>query len=137
MRWEFHVEHEEPLSQTFDEFSGRFDSFLREALASGRWFVWVAEADKEIVSHIYVFVVPKVPRPSMASDAWGYVTNVYSEDSHRGHGVGSRLLQAVIEWALEQRLELLIVWPSEDSVAFYERAGFTANPEILERKLHE
>ncbi len=41
----------------------------------------------------------------------------------------------MIDWALEQRLELLIVWPSERSVSFYRRAGFAPSAEMLELHL--
>jgi hypothetical protein len=32
-------------------------------------------------------------------------------------------------------LDTLIVWPSEESVTFYERAGFTGENEVLEHLL--
>lgn len=134
MRWDFHIEHDEPLSQTFEEFLDDFQSFFDEAVASGKWFVWVAEADEEIVSHIFVYVVPKVPRPSKTSNSWGYVTNVYTTPPYRGLGVGSELLNHVFTWGESQGLELLIVWPSDDSVEFYRRAGFHPTAEIHERK---
>ena len=38
----------------------------------------------------------------------------------------------VLAWATEQDLESLIVWPSEASVRFYERAGFRGSPDMLE-----
>ena len=38
----------------------------------------------------------------------------------------------VLQWAREQDLESLIVWPSETSVGFYERAGFRDTSEMLE-----
>lgn len=135
MRWDFHNEDKEPITQTIEDFAKRFESFLGEALDSGRWFVWVAEVKGEIVSHIFVYVVPKVPRPSRTTDAWGYVTNVYTAPQHRGHGVGSKLMEAVVQWARSEELELLLVWPSDDSTDFYRRAGFIKSPEAHERSL--
>ena len=44
--------------------------------------------------------------------------------AYRGQGIGSRLLAQVKAWAREQDLEFLILWPAEESIPFYERAGF-------------
>ncbi len=123
MRWAFHSEHEEPVSQTRGEFDQRFREFFADALSSGRWFIWIAEENGEIVSHVYVFVVSKVPRPNETSETWGYITNVFTVPCSRSTGVGSALMDAVANWAMSQKLELLLVWPSEESVMFYERAG--------------
>jgi hypothetical protein len=38
----------------------------------------------------------------------------------------------VLHWAREHDLESLIVWPSETSVGFYQRAGFRDTSEMLE-----
>jgi GNAT superfamily N-acetyltransferase len=80
-----------------------------------------------------------VPRPGRFSghNRYGYVTNVYAEPEVRGQGIGSRLLERVVEWAREQGLQFLIVWPSEESVRFYERGGFRASPDALELQLDE
>lgn len=136
MRWDFHNEHKEPISQNIEEFAQRFESFLGEALDSGRWFVWLAEVDGQIASHIFVYVVPKVPRPSRTTDSWGYVTNVYTASHRRGMGIGSKLMEAVVRWAQSRGLELLLVWPSEESEDFYQRAGFIRSPEAHERSLN-
>jgi GNAT superfamily N-acetyltransferase len=137
MRWDFHSEDKEPISQTIEEFANRFQVFLGEALDTGKWFVWVAEVEGQIVSHIFVYVVSKVPRPSRTTNAWGYVTNVYTTPNHRGRGVGSKLMEAVVHWARSEALELLLVWPSDDSADFYRRAGFIKSPDAHVRSLDD
>lgn len=57
------------------------------------------------------------------------VTNVYTRPSHRGRGVGAKLLTATTEWARQEGLEVLVVWPSEGSVSLYHRQGFDS-PDI-------
>jgi len=42
-------------------------TFLQNALNSGRWKVWVAEVGGEVVSHVYLALVDKVPRPNCGS----------------------------------------------------------------------
>ncbi len=92
----------------------------------------VAVEAGEIVSHVFIHLVEKVPKPGDLDGKWGYVTNVYTRPAFRGRGIGSELMRNVTNWAREIGLELLIVWPSRESVPFYERAGFSPSDEIME-----
>ena len=133
MRWDFELE-EAPGATVHDQatFLTACTAFLRQGLPEQRWTYWVAQEDPQIISHIYIQRVPKVPKPNRHDDALGYVTNVYTRPAYRHQGIGTRLMTHVLAWAREQDLESLIVWPSEASVRFYERAGFRGSSEILE-----
>jgi GNAT superfamily N-acetyltransferase len=106
--------------------------FLRSGLASGRWTCWVAVLDHLIVSHIFIQRMDKVPKPNKLVDADGYVTNVYTRVGYRGKGIGGQLLRQVVAWAREQDFASLYVWPAEESVQFYARAGFARDREVME-----
>jgi GNAT superfamily N-acetyltransferase len=108
-------------------------AFLRQGIATGTWVCWVAEVGGQVVSHTCVRRVRKVPKPDRLHDEIGYVTNVYTRPAYRGQGIGAALLARVVQWAKDCELDVLFVWPSERSVPFYERAGFSAENEILER----
>jgi ribosomal protein S18 acetylase RimI-like enzyme len=109
-----------------DDFEDAFTEVVGAGITSGRWTVWVAETEGEIVSHVFIGLIDKIPRP-IRQDRWlGYVTNVYTRPEHRGRGIGTALLEHVTSWAAEQQVELLIVWPSDESLGFYERAGFSS-----------
>ena len=84
------------------------------------------------MSHIFVRRVTKVPKPNRLHDEIGYVTNVYTRPAYRGQGIGSVLLERMVQWAKDRELDVLFVWPSEQATPFYERAGFSADNEILE-----
>jgi GNAT superfamily N-acetyltransferase len=137
LRWDFSPDEIAASGQIFDEFRDGFRGFAAPALASGNWAVWVAEERQRLRANIWVEIIPKVPRPGRFGARWGYVTNVYTEPDLRGQGVGTRLLESVIAWAREERLEILIVWPSEESIRFYERAGFHLSPDALELHLDD
>ncbi len=135
LRWDFSPDQVAASGQPFAEFAAGFAEFLRAALAGDGWAIWVAERDGRLVANVYVRLVPKVPRPGRFGAVYGYVTNVYVEPDARNQGIGSAMLDTVIAWARERRLEFLIVWPSEESVLFYERAGFRRSPDALELHL--
>ena len=106
-----------------EDFEARMRAFLESALADPTWTVWVAADGDRVVSTLYAQVVPKIPRP-WPNEAWVYVTGVFTVAERRSEGIGSRVLATVREWASTRGLELLLLWPSERSVPFYERAGF-------------
>ncbi|NLG51262.1 MAG: GNAT family N-acetyltransferase [Chloroflexi bacterium] len=133
MRWDFRAEEEPaPGDLSRESFVAACVEFLRQSLCEGRWAYWLAEREGQIVAHVCVQRVAKIPKPSRLQDAWGYVTNVYTRPAYRGQGIGTALLERVKAWAAQEGLELLIVWPSEASVAFYQHAGFTAQNDIME-----
>ena len=95
---------------------------------------FVAECDGELIAVLSIVKVTKIPRPGDINGQWGYLTNVYTLPEFRNMGAGGRLLATARNWAAAQQLELLIVWPSDQSYAFYERAGFRreADPLVLQ-----
>ena len=133
MRWDFRLE-EAPGMPRHDRatFLRACQAFLGQGLADQRWTYWIATTDAQIVSHIYIQRIAKVPKPNRLDDAFGYVTNVYTRPTYRNRGVGTQLMAHVLRWAKEQDLESLIVWPSAASVQFYVRAGFQGSSEALE-----
>jgi len=135
LRWDFSPDEVAASGQSFAEFARDFEQFLHDALRSGDWSIWMAEQEGRLIANIYVHLVQKVPRPGRFGQRYGYVTNVYTEPDVRNAGIGSALLQRVIAWAREQRLELLLVWPSDESVRFYLRAGFIPSPTAMELDL--
>jgi GNAT superfamily N-acetyltransferase len=122
LRWEFRPE-DQP-HQGLEEFSREFEKWFAAASASD-WMAAVADDGSGVlVGCVFLRSVSKVPNPGAGDRAWGYVTNSYVTPSHRGQGVGGRLLEVVIAAARERGHELLIVWPSEEALSFYARVGF-------------
>lgn len=65
-----------------------------------------------------------MPIPGRPDTCWGYVGNMFVPDSFRNKGIGTALLQTVIETAEQRRYARLVLSPSPRSVPFYTRAGF-------------
>lgn len=125
LRWVSSAEDDDvhEAGESRDEFEARMRAFLHRAVEDPRWTIWVAADGDRIVSTMYAQIVPKIPRP-WPNDGWVYVTGVFTVAERRSEGIGSRVLSTVREWATARGLELLLLWPSERSVPFYERAGF-------------
>jgi len=111
--------------------------FLKRGLESGYHTYWIAEQAGEIISQVFIHRVDLVPRPCKIRDQFGYITHNYTRPAYRSKGIGSELMRRVKQWARDEDLELLIVYPSEEAVTFYERAGFRAENDVMELKLRE
>jgi GNAT superfamily N-acetyltransferase len=125
------AEEDPPSLVPRPDFEEEFEEVVGAGLRDGSWVVWVVDVEGESASHAFVCVIRKVPTPVETPKYIGYLTNVYTRPSHRGRGLGGRLLEAVTEWAVQAGIELLVVWPSEESLTLYRRHGFSAGDEPL------
>ena len=133
LRWQM-TDEDGNVSEPLDEFRPRFAEAFGRFSVSRSWTVFVAEddADGRLIGCLWLKRIERVPRPNRDAVVMGYVTNVYVEPAARNRGLGSRLLAAARELAGRERLAQLFVWPSDDAVSLYRRAGYA-----LSRELHE
>ncbi|WP_429844231.1 GNAT family N-acetyltransferase [Brevibacillus sp. FIR094] len=134
MRWDFSEEEKTINSVSFEDFKPICSEFLMKAIKSGDWYIWIAEVEGRLVSHMYLQFIHKVPRPGKSPDPYfGYVTNVSTRPSFRSQGIGTMIHIAMEQWSKENNVEFLILWPSSDSVKFYARNGFSQCEEAMEK----
>lgn len=132
LRHALYAEHDR-AKEPLEAYTTRFAGFVHDVLASDAWRIWVAELEARIVATMWLQLVERVPRPGEDRGALpvGYLTNVFVEPELRDGGLGSRMLEEIITWARGRGVEEIIVWPSERSYPFYERAGFSRTPDPL------
>jgi GNAT superfamily N-acetyltransferase len=135
MRWDFTLEDNETKLFTendFESFKLECDTFLENAIGSETWFIWVAEEEVKIVSHIYIELIHKVPRPGRITYPFAFMTNVYTIKEFRNKGIGSNLITTINEWAKSREYEFIIVWPSDESIDYYKKNGYRHCKEPME-----
>ena len=133
LRWDFRSEDDNEIPVVSrEEFISECEKFLRQGIESGYQTYWLAENEGAIIAHIFVHRIDLVPRPCKLKDQFGYITNNYTKPEYRNQGIGSKLMDHVRKWAAEEDYELLIVYPSEEAVPFYERAGFRTENDVME-----
>ncbi|MBU5225258.1 GNAT family N-acetyltransferase [Clostridium senegalense] len=135
MRWQHEYEEEGNFQISKKDFIKECNLFLVNGLKTGSWEYWIAEDNNKIVSNIYINRIRKVPKPQKLFAEIGYVTNVYTKIEFRNKGIGSELIKKVKQWALDNKIELLFVWPSERSINFYKRHGFLIENEVMELEI--
>lgn len=136
MRWDFTLEDVDYNGhineEDYEKFRNECKQFLLTAIQGNDWFIWVAEDKGKIVSHIYVELIQKVPRPGRITYPFAYMTNVYTIPEIRGKGIGGQVIAKVNEWSKEKKYEFIIVWPSDTSIDFYTRNGYKNCNEPME-----
>jgi GNAT superfamily N-acetyltransferase len=131
MRAEFTFEHGDPALPTNPGYEEECRAFLEDAITGERWQIWVAELDGAVVSHAFVALIDKVPRPIYVPRRIAYLTNVYTRPERRNRGIGATVIRRLQEAARDADVEVMIVWPSDESRDFYAREGFQTPDDLL------
>ena len=140
MKWQHCAEDDEDYGESNlknadrQKFISEFTDFLK---ANKNYEIWTAEADGTVVSAMFVYLVPKVPKPNGNSKYIAYLTNVFTVKEYRNKTIGTQLLNAVKKSLTEKKCELVFVFPSDNSVNWYVRNGFYRENEMFECDLNE
>lgn len=94
--------------------------------------IFIAGDGAVVASAMFVYMIPKVPKPNGKARYIAYLTNVYTRKEYRNQRIGTELLTYIKEYLAQRKCELLFVWPSEKSMNWYERNGFCRENEIFE-----
>jgi GNAT superfamily N-acetyltransferase len=131
LRYEFRAAERGAVEPESD-FVERSTTWMRERLTAGApWRCFVALQDSAIVGHVWLQLVEKVPNPGgNEPERHAYLTNLYVRPAARG-GPGSALLETALAWCRGQRVDTVILWPSERSRTLYARYGFAPSSDIM------
>jgi len=133
MRWSFRAGREAP-SEDHDAFVTRCAAWMRSQLSTCEaWRAWVAVDESGIVGHVWLHTIDKVPNPNGDRERHAYLSNLYVKPAARG-GVGTRLLEAAMDWASAAGVDSMVLWPTPRSRTLYARHGFTDRVDFLELK---
>ena len=115
-----------------NKFLEEFIEFLNE---HKEYKVFVASDNDVVISSMFVYIIPKTPKPNRKQKYISYLTNVYTLKEYRNNKIGTELLTYIKEYVAKEDCELMFVWPSENSVNWYARNDFKLENEILECSL--
>ncbi|MGM7665879.1 GNAT family N-acetyltransferase [Microbacterium sp. A93] len=87
--------------------------------------------DGSIIGMAWLALTPRVAT-TRSLDRWsGDLQSCYVLPEYRSHGIGGRLVRAVLDTAAERGAEHVTVHTSVDSRGMYTRNGFRSNPRLL------
>ena len=132
LRWEFRAGRD-PAVEAHQAFVARCAAWMAEELAGAAWRAWVAGAGDRVIGQVWVNLIHKVPNPIGEREHHAYLSNLYVQPAARG-GVGTALLETVLEWARTNDVDRVVLWPSARSVSLYRRHHFRRDADVMEWK---
>jgi ribosomal protein S18 acetylase RimI-like enzyme len=134
LQWQWRVEERHDASAfDHDEFVDALRIWMESHGESHQAFV--ARAGTRPVGMGWLAVVERVPTPTQFRRLGGHIQSVYVVPSLRDHGIGSALMERLIQRARNLGLAWLLVHPSGRSFGFYRRHGFIPTGRFLELRL--
>ena len=136
LRYAFRAELD-PSPEDQSGFLRRCERWMAERLSGrGPWRCWVAEEGDKLVGTVWLQVIEKLPNPVGESECHGYVSSFYVVPSRRSAGHGSALLSACLQECERRGTDAVFLWPTPRSRQLYQRHGFVARDDFLERRPH-
>ena len=125
---------------SFDEFLTASQKWTERALASGEYVGWLAMPATDpnaIVAGAGVQLRQVPPHPcrssrngKFAEGRHAIVLNVFTEPEWRKRGAVVLLMEKILRWAREEKLDRLVLHASAQARSLYERMGFIATNEM-------
>lgn len=126
--------------EAYDDFLAASREWTERGLTNGEYIGWLAvpkNQPKLIVAGAGVQLrqVPPYPcRPArdgkFARGRHAIVLNVFTEPEWRNRGAASFLMDEILAWAREEKLDRLVLHASDQARSLYEKMGFIATNEM-------
>ena len=124
----------------FDDFVAASRAWTERALASGEYIGWFAIPKNEpdvIVAGAGVQLRQVPPHPlrpakegAFANGRHAIILNVFTEPEWRRRGVAVLLMNEIVRWAQEEKLDQLVLHASPQARSLYDKMGFIATNEM-------
>ena len=106
------------------------EPFFRRCFETNRYFGWLAEDGGRVVAGGGIVLLDYHAGPRDSRPQRPMVVNVFTEPSHRRHGLARQLMQAMMAWAREAGFRGLYLHASREGRPLYEALGFEPTNEM-------
>lgn len=100
-------------------------TYFNKAFANDSCDVILAEENGTCIGTGIVFYYDSVPSPFNITGKNAYITSMYVEPSYRRRGIGTEILERVIECVKKRGVKVIFLSASEMGRQLYEKRGFT------------
>lgn len=99
--------------------------YFEKAFADNTCDVILAEDNGKIIGTGIVFYYDSVPSPFNITGKNAYITSMYVSPEYRRQGIGTEILENVLEAARKRGYEIIMLNSSEAGRRMYEKRGFS------------
>ncbi len=107
-----------------DDADRAYHAWASPRLASGDLAGWIAEDAGSAVASGCLWLQPVQPRPGWNAGRRPYLLSMFTEPSHRGHGLATRIVQEAVRWSAEHGFPAIALHASDAGRGVYEKLGF-------------
>ena len=117
--------------QLLDRMQKASEQYLREAMPSGAYRAWMAEADGgRVVSGGGIAIVPWPGSPDFPGTRRGWILGIYTEPEFRRRGIARQIVETIVEWRRGEGFGYVSLHASKDGRLLYETMGFQPTNEM-------
>jgi GNAT superfamily N-acetyltransferase len=114
-----------------DSMSAKFRVWLLEHMNSGDYLAWLVRApDGSIAAGAGLWLMDWPPHMIGQGAQRGNILNVYTVENFRRQGLARQLMEAVLLWCRENRIDTIILHASPSGRNLYESMGFMPTNEM-------
>jgi GNAT superfamily N-acetyltransferase len=121
----FHQELDADMPAATLQGASLYARSLSDRLEDSHTRVLVAEEDGRIVGYVLGVVVDLMPE-MFEQEAGGFLADIFVEEAYRGRGVGTDLVNALVDWFRSKGLhyyEWHVAAENQVALAFWEKMG--------------
>lgn len=125
LRIEFLCEIKPQTDEKIQQLRQNNMQYMQTGLIDGSFAAYLAITNGEIVATggLSMYLLP--PNASCPNGKMGYISNMYTLPSHRGHGIASKLFALLVEEAKGHGCERIMLHATDMGRPIYEKQGFT------------
>ncbi len=113
-------------------------AWYADELAKENTSMLIAEENQAVVGLIAIFVRNNPEDPIFKTRRYTHIEDVIVARTHRGRGIGRRLMVAAQEWAVTQSATAIDLWVWEENdaaIGFYNHLGYKTVRRVMQHKL--
>ncbi len=117
-------------SSLLDQVAEASSRYFKRTIPNEEFRAWVAEADGKVVASIGLVIHDIPPTPHNLLGKEGYIMNLVTRPPWRRRGIGTRLLQTVLDALRAEGIPLASLHATSKGQGIYEVAGFEPSNEM-------
>jgi len=99
-------------------------NYLKKEMSSGIFIAWLAIANNEIIATSGLITIQRQPQLWNISGQEAYIMNMYTKPVWRRKGIGTAILEKLIEEAKKRGVEAIKLHATPIGKTLYEKRGF-------------
>ena len=106
-------------------------AYVQRAMPAGTYHSWLIEHDGVAVAGGGIQIRTLMPRPGYVhGEPEGLIVSMWTEPEHRRHGLGKRIVEAILAWGRANGVTRFTLHASRYGQPLYEQYGFEQTNEM-------